>query len=164
MQFLNFIFHISTFKLYVSYVNSRLLGFISHISDSEDFGIMSSNVILHISHSKFQISDFRIQISESHFGDLGLGEPLGTLGEPSRANYSTSPLRYCIRTLQVNLVREKSRFKSDRHGLQRISTFPARLLSFRSNQHSSQFAVNFASPKLILMNFNKFELILINDN
>ena len=55
-----------------------------------------------------------IIFSEYTIFRAGAGGTLGReLGEPGRAGASTSPLRHCIRTLWVNLVREYGKVRLD---------------------------------------------------
>ena len=59
----------------------RISDYISRISDFRsqvsDFRFQVSEFRFQISGFRSEVSDFRCQTSESHFGDLGPGEPLG---------------------------------------------------------------------------------------
>ena len=97
-----FIFHISDFRFQVSDFRFHNSDFRFHISD---FGFRISDFRFHISDFRFQISgfrsevsDFRSQTSESHFGDLGPGEPLAGTG----GTRPGCPQHQCIKTLYKN--------------------------------------------------------------
>ena len=60
-------FQLSDFRFQVSDSRFQISGFKFQVSDSR----------FQVSDFRFQISGFRSQNSESHFGDLGPGEPLG---------------------------------------------------------------------------------------
>ena len=94
-QFSDFRFQVSDFRFHNSDFRFQISDFRFRISD---FRFQISDFRFQISGFRAEVSDFRSQTSESHFGDLGPGEPLAGTG----GTRPGGPLHQCIKILYKN--------------------------------------------------------------